>query len=87
MVQTEDFVCVLRHARFSPEVPIKPIPTMPTTVAIPVWFSPKTGSPATIKKAPIKHNEIPNTNGTYAHRIYGKEHEKATSWAGTRDSS
>jgi hypothetical protein len=33
---------VARAANIAPEVPIKPIPTIPITLAMPVWFSPKT---------------------------------------------
>ena len=51
-------------AKIAPEVPIKPIPTIPITVAIPVWFSPSSGSPVTITRAPITHNVNPNANTT-----------------------
>ncbi len=43
------------------DVAIKPIPTMPTIVAIPVVFSPKI-LPSHIKKAPVNAAKIPNIN-------------------------
>ena len=64
-VSFEDF---LAFPNPTPEVAIKPIPTIPITIAQPVLFSPKM-FPSNIKKAPIKHNEIPNTNETYCQRI------------------
>jgi len=64
-VSFEDF---LGFSNLTPEVAIKPIPTIPNTVAIPVVLSPKI-LPSTIKKAATKHNEIPNTNETYCQRI------------------
>ena len=42
-------------------VHIRPIPVMPTTVAMPVWSAPMIGSPKAIKYAPIKHVIIPKT--------------------------
>ena len=43
------------------EVLIIPIPTIPITVAMPAWFSPKIGPPQPIRKAPNKHTVTPNT--------------------------
>jgi len=57
------FLGFLGFSNLTPEVAIKPIPTIPKIVAIPVVLSPKI-LPSTIKKAPIKHDEIPNTNET-----------------------
>jgi hypothetical protein len=53
---------------FSPdvklEVLIKPIPTMPVMVAMPVVLSPKT-LPCTIRAAPVKHRAMPEMNRAY----------------------
>lgn len=53
---------------FSPdvrlEVLIRPIPTMPVMVAMPVVLSPKT-LPCTIRAAPVKHRVMPERNRTY----------------------
>ena len=66
-VSFQDFLGLNDHR--APEVPIKPIPTIPITAAMPVWFSPKIDSPATITRAPIKHTIIPNAKETYCQRI------------------
>ena len=38
---------------------MRPIPVIPITVAIPVWFGPMIGSPKAMKYAPIRHVAIP----------------------------
>jgi hypothetical protein len=60
MIFSGDFVVFL-SVDFVVKVLIKPIPTMPVTMAMPVVLSPKI-LPFTIRKAPVKHSDIPNAN-------------------------
>jgi hypothetical protein len=46
------------------EVLIKPIPTMPIMVAMPVVLSPKT-LPCTIRTVPVKQRAMPEMNRAY----------------------
>lgn len=51
------------------KVLIIPMPTIPITVAMPAWLSPKMESPHPIKKASIKHTNTPNASNAYGHLI------------------
>jgi hypothetical protein len=64
-VSFEDF---LGFSNLAPEVANKVSPTSVKAIAAGIVLSPKM-LPSTIKKIPITHNEIPNTNETYSQRI------------------
>jgi hypothetical protein len=48
------------------EVLIKPIPSMPVTMAMPVVLSPKT-LPSTIRNAAVKHRDMPKAKSARCH--------------------